>query len=479
MGVHRVRNDVRRTPAGAAGIVVPGDELAHRDRSREGRPLLGLSRPFVVGEPGVRVVDRLDDRNPGLAQDRDRARVHEVRREDVGRHPAAPRPPSRLLAPSHRHGHARPPKTIRDRPSPVGAEDVRADADGRERASEQAHDLLQPAAAQRAGDEPDGEAGIGRRRTGLDRPRERSGVDRAANGGSPPPPRYGRPEPPTGTPKGPQHPGALGQGAIDVLGDRVAAVHAVPHVAQLGRVDHALRAELERAQQEVVVVHVPVRREAAERPPEPAMQEEVRGRHRDVLTADELRERNGRGRRRQDARVPSGGLVIGREGPTLGVDQAHRAEDERRALRAGHGPRVLDPLRLEDVVRVQNRDEVAPAFRDRPVDRRVRAPIVLRDDAHAGKGMVREDVEAPVPRPVVDDEQLRDRQRLVPHAVDGLPDEARVVVRRNDDGDHRAAGQPTARSGSGSPSTPWPKGTAPSRGPRAAPPPPSRRPGGR
>src|SRR5581483_3022295 len=101
-------------------------------------------------------------------------------------------------------------------------------------------------------------------------------------------------------------------------------------------------------------------------------------------------------------------------------------------------------VREDDVVRVDERDELALRDLDPRVSRRRRAAVLLPEIADLGKGL--RDLAAAVGRAVVDDDHL---ERLVlkgEDALERLAQERLRVVDRDDDADERTGHRPATRS---------------------------------
>ncbi len=393
-------------------------------------------------------MDGLDRGHPDLGGQLDQLRRDEVRGQDVaGRalHPRAPRPGTAVAKRDRDAGRSQP---VGHGSPAVRAQHAHGDVLRRQRLRQQGDHLLEPPDPQRAGHDADRERLTSRPRgcPAIDaRPlrgpwRQRRRVDGAAH----------RPSGAEATERHPraarrgaelaEQPVPLVEGALRVVRDRVVGVHAVAHVAQLRRVRHAVRAELERPQEEVEVVHVPVGAEAAEPPPQLPVHEAVGRGHGDVVAAQRAPQRPRLRHGPARLRVPRRRGVIGGERRPVGVDEADRAEEERRPRDPGDGPRVLEPLRLEDVVGVQDRDVLSARELDGAVDRGVGAAVGLTDEVQVGAGALGDHPGRAVPGAVIDDHELAGGQRLRPNAVHGLAHVALMLVRRDHDREPRADG---------------------------------------
>ena len=149
---------------------------------------------------------------------------------------------------------------------------------------------------------------------------------------------------------------------------------------------------------------------------------------------------------------PDSGVIVG-QGSFVLVDPPDSPQNKRGTGGSRHPPRVLQPLRLEEVVRVQDRNVIAFTEGDRAVYRFVGSAVLLVDDPHAVERQLFEHVPRPVRRAVIHDDQVARRKRLGAHTFDGPPDEALVVVGGNDDGQDRprpgpAGGTPRPARGS-------------------------------
>ena len=110
--------------------------------------------------------------------------------------------------------------------------------------------------------------------------------------------------------------------------------------------------------------------------------------------------------------------------------------DGIRSVAHRGGVEDLKALRMVDVVFVQERYVASPRRLDPGVARRAGPAVRLAQDAYApvARGVFRRDVARPVPRPVVDADELPVRKGLRHNAFERGPYEGRALVRRHDDG---------------------------------------------
>ncbi len=228
--------------------------------------------------------------------------------------------------------------------------------------------------------------------------------------------------------------------------DRVAAVH--PIEIQRAAHDHRL-GQRGGAQAEVPVVVVAELAKTTERAEELALDEEIAGGDGDVV----LHEREAVRVAAEEAPLhlpvaPCRRSRIGGRSSRRRLRRAFRDLSDQRETPRETGARDGVDQRGHAigrvvVVRVEEAEILAACERRRLVQRRRRAPVRSRGEAYGdGQPFDRpgDDIGGAVRRSVVDDDEFQIRVRLRGDGRDRLTDEARMVVRRHDDGHERRFG---------------------------------------
>ncbi len=245
-----------------------------------------------------------------------------------------------------------------------------------------------------------------------------------------------------------QHPICLNRGPRRRLADRVAVVQTIeveraPH-------DHGL-SQCRGAQAEVPVVieaHFP---ESAERQEELALDKEIAGGHRNVGLHERETVRGAAEESALKLPVPPRGHVTG----ARRVSHALPDLSNQRKTPAEPGARYPIHHRRHAVgrvivVRVEERQILAARHRGALVQGRWCTSIGSSDESYReGQAfdLSGDDVRGPVRRTVVDDNEFEVGIALRCDRGDRLPDVARMVVRRHDDGNERRRGGPRATVG--------------------------------